>query len=196
MLGKAGTGNRIGSKIYRETHIKLTPNEPKTEAKDKGKQVKKLTWLQKMWAEVPNGKTKEWVKSVYTQETDWGDQGEMMWKQIVKDGGLEAIKKQTEETINEETIECGRSTEHLVKRHPEKADTNTYFTEFKIREQRYPSYMENNDYQLLNRKSAKDSIEKELYERMVKAAVKLNRIFPSVRGMTDAVCVVGASNTG
>ena len=28
---------------------------------------------------------------------------------------------------------------------------------------------------------------------MVKSAVKLNRIFPSVRGMTDAVCVVGAS---
>ena len=94
-----------------------------------------------MWAEVPDGETKEWVKSVYTQETDWGDQGEMMWKQIVKDGGLEAMKRQTGETIHEEMIECGRSTEHLVKRHPEKADTNTYFTEFKIRELRYPSYM-------------------------------------------------------
>ena len=81
----------------------------------------------------------------------------------------------------------------MVKRHPEKADTNTYFTEFKIRELRYLSYIENNDNQLLNSKSAKDDIEKELYKRMVKAAVKLNRIFPSVRGMTDAVCVVGAS---
>ena len=72
-------------------------------------------------------------------------------------------------------------------------DTSTFFTEFKIKEQRYPSYIENNDYQLLNSKTAKDDVERELYKRMVKAAVKINRIFPSVRGMTDAVCVVGAS---
>ena len=118
-----------------------------------------------MWAEVPEGETKEWVKGVYTQETDWGDQGEMMWKQIVKDGGLEAVKRQNGEAINKETIECRRSTEHLVKRHPEKAETNTFFTEFKIREQRYPSYMENNDYQLLNSKSARDDIPKRSYMR-------------------------------
>ena len=53
--------------------------------------------------------------------------------------------------------------------------------------------MENDEYHLLNNKSAKDSVEKDLYQRMVKAAVKLNRIFPSVRGMTDDVCVLGAS---
>ena len=32
-----------------------------------------------------------------------------------------------------------------------------------------------------------------MYTRVVKAAVKINKIFPSVRGMTDAVCVVGES---
>ena len=53
--------------------------------------------------------------------------------------------------------------------------------------------MENDEYYLLNNKSAQDNVEKELYQRMVKAAVKLNRIFPSVRGMTDDVRVLGAS---
>ena len=46
---------------------------------------------------------------------------------------------------------------------------------------------------MLNKKTAKNELEKELYTRMVKAAVKINKIFPSVRGMTDAVCVVGES---
>ena len=86
-----------------------------------------------MWAEVPEGETKEWVKGIYTQETDWGDQGEMMWKQLVKDGGLEAVKRQNGDASTKETIECGGSTEHLVKRHPEKAETNTFFAEFKIK---------------------------------------------------------------
>ena len=53
--------------------------------------------------------------------------------------------------------------------------------------------MENDEYYLLNNKSAQDNVEKDLYQRMVKAAVKLNRIFPSVRGMTDYVCVLGAT---
>ena len=139
---------RIGSKDptrgkpQRENHINERAKESNIETKSREKQVKKLTWLQKMWAEVPKGETKEWVKSVYTQETDWGDQGEMMWKQIVSDGGLEAMKRQTDESIHEGTIECGRSKEHLIKRHPDVADTSTFFTEFKIKEQRYPSYME------------------------------------------------------
>ena len=53
--------------------------------------------------------------------------------------------------------------------------------------------MESEEYHLLNNKSAHDNVEKELYQRMVKAAVKLNRIFPSVRGMTDDVCILGPS---
>merc|ERR1711942_114262 len=101
------------------------------------------------------------------------------------------MKRQPNETNYERTLECGRSTEHLIKRHPEMLDTSTFFTEFNIKEQRYPSYIENNEYHLLNGKTAKDDLEKELYKRMVKAAVKVNRIFPSVSGMTDSVCVVG-----
>ena len=130
---------------------------------------------------------------MYTQETDWGDQGEMMWKQIVRDGGLEGIKKQSDGRRDKEIIECRRSTKHLKKRYPAGVETNNFFTEFEIKKQRYPSYMENDEYHLLNNKSAKDSVEKDLYQRMVKAAVKLNRIFPLVRGMTDDVCVLEAS---
>ena len=44
------------------------------------------------------------VKSVYAQETDWKDQGEIMWKQIVKDGGLEEIKRQCNGTRDADTI--------------------------------------------------------------------------------------------
>ena len=53
--------------------------------------------------------------------------------------------------------------------------------------------MDNEDYHKLNGKTAKEQGEKELYKRMVKAAVRLHKIFPSVRGMTDAVCVLGES---
>ena len=80
-----------------------------------------------------------------------------------------------------------------MKDEPTVAETNTFYTEFKIKEQRYPSYIENKDYYMLNKKTAKDDLERELYGRMVKAAVKINKIFPSVRGMTDSVCVVGES---
>ena len=95
-----------------------------------------------MWAEVAEGETKDWVKSVYTQETDWGDHGEIMWKQIVKDGGLEEIKKQGDGTRDAEMIECRRSTKHLRKQHPTSLEMNNFFTEFEIKKQRYPSYME------------------------------------------------------
>ena len=45
----------------------MTPNEHKAEPKDKGKQVKKLTWLQKMWAEVPDSEKKRvGEKCLYT----------------------------------------------------------------------------------------------------------------------------------
>ena len=171
----------------------MKPEDTDEKVQIKEKQVKKLTWLQKMWAKVPEDGTKDWIKSVYTQETDWGDQSEMMWKQIMKDGDLEPMERQPNETSQEGTLESGRSTEHLIRREPKMVDTNTFYTEFKIKEQRYPSYIENNEYYLLNGKTAKDDVEKELYKRMVKAAVKINRIFPSVRGMTDAVCVVGGS---
>ena len=146
-----------------------------------------------MWEKVPEEGTKDWIRSVSPQETDWGDQSEMMWKQIMKDGNIEPMERQPNEDNREGTIESGRSTEHLIKKEPKVAETSTFFTEFKIKEQRYPSYIENNDYHLLNGRTAKDDLEKELYKRMVKSAVKINRIFPSVRGMTDAVCVVGGS---
>merc|ERR1711942_587897 len=64
-------------------------------------------------------------------------------------------------------------------------------TDYDIIEQKYRCYRENADYYPLNKRTAKDSLEKELYTRMVKAAVKINRIFPSVRGITDTVCVMG-----
>ena len=47
--------------------------------------------------------------------------------------------------------------------------------------------MDNEEYHRLNGKTAKDQAEKELYKRMVKAAVRLHKIFSSVRGMTNAV---------
>ena len=53
--------------------------------------------------------------------------------------------------------------------------------------------MDNEDYHRLNGKTARDERETELYKRMVKAAVRLHKIFPNVRGMTDAVCVLGES---
>ena len=61
-----------------------------------------------------------------------------------------------------------------MKKEPTLAETSTFYTEFKIKEQRYPSYIENKDYRLLNKRTAKDELEKELYTRMVKAAVKIN----------------------
>ena len=38
-----------------------------------------------------------------------------MWKQIVKDGGLEGIKRQNGVGKDKEIIECRRSTKHLKK---------------------------------------------------------------------------------
>ena len=127
----------------------------------KEKQVKKLTWLERMWAKVPEEGTKDWIKSVYTQETDWGDQSEMMWKQILQEGNIEPMERPPHEDSREEAIECGRSTRHLMKDEPTIAETNTFYTEFKIKEQRYPSYIENKDYHMLNKKTAKDELEKE-----------------------------------
>ena len=50
--------------------------------------------------------------------------------------------------------------------------------------------MDNENYHRLNGKTAKGETEKQLYKRMVKAAVRLHQMFPNVRGMTDAVCVL------
>ena len=143
---ETGSEDLTRGKPQRENHTIMKPEDPNEGTQGKEKQVKKLTWLQKMWAKVPEEGTKDWIRSVYTQETDWGDQGEMMWKQIVRDGGLEAMKRQPNETNYEGTLECGRSTEHLIKRHPEMMDTSTFFTEFRIKEQRYPSYIESISY--------------------------------------------------
>ena len=185
---ETGPEELAGGNPKHESHTQSDPGEVKKE-----KQVRKLTWLEKMWAKVPEEGTKDWIKSVYTQETDWGDQSEMMWKQILQEGNVEPIERHLEEDKREEIIESGRSTRHLMRKEHNVSETNAFYTEFKIKEQRYPSYIENQDYYLLNKKTAKDEIEKELYARMVKAAVKINKIFPSVRGMTDAVCVVGKS---
>ena len=130
---ETGSEPKTRGKVCQEESIKTSANDKETEGKDKRKPGKQLTWLQKMWAEVPEGEAKDWVKGVYTQETDWGDQGEMMWKQIVKDGGLEGIKRQNSGGKDKEIIECRRSTKHLKKRHPASVETNSFFTEFEIK---------------------------------------------------------------
>ena len=101
---ETGSKDPTRGKPQRENHTTMKPEDPNEEIKSKEKQVKKLTWLQKMWAKVPEVKTKDCVKSVYAQETDWGAQGEMIWKQIVKDGGMEAMKRQPNETNYEGTL--------------------------------------------------------------------------------------------
>ena len=65
--------------------------------------------------------------------------------------------------------------------------------EFKIKKQKYTPHMRNEEYLILNPKSAKDEAEKYLYGRMVRSAVRLNKMFPSVKDMTDEVCVLGQS---
>ena len=82
---ETGSEHKTRGNTCQEGSTKTRTNDEEQVDKDKRRSGKQLTWLQKMWAEVPEGESKDWVKSVYTQETDWGDQGEMMWKQIVKD---------------------------------------------------------------------------------------------------------------
>ena len=68
------------------------------------------------------------------------------------------IKKQDNDTRDAQTIECGKSTEHLRKQHPASLVMNNFFTEFEIKKQRYPSYMDSEEYHLLNNKSAQDDV--------------------------------------
>ena len=35
--------------------------------------IKPLTWLEKMWAKVPE-RQEDWIKSIKTQERPWGEQ--------------------------------------------------------------------------------------------------------------------------
>merc|ERR1711954_204249 len=105
---------------------------------------------------------------------------EMIGEQLFEDGDTEAIR----------SIKGDRLARYQVKEEFTMT-TNGIGTEYDMKEQRYTCYRENIDYHPLNRKTAKNEVEKELYTRMVKAAVRINKIFPSIRGITDSVCVMG-----
>ena len=171
----------------------LKKNEIADTGEDKEKTAKDLTWLQKMWAEIPKGSTKDWIKSIHTQETSWGDQGKLLWKQITQDGEIDKTVPKEKPKVEEGSIVTGPSTENLKIKYPKGHNSDNYFTNFEVKKQKYTYYMDNDNYHLLNSKSTEDDVEKQLYSRMVDAALHLNRIFPGIRGMTDQVCVLGES---
>ena len=127
-----------GGKSECENHTEVKSGDTKEE-----KQVKKPTWSERVWSRLAEEGTNEWNESIYTKETGEGDQLEMMGNQILQDKNIEPMERSRHENKREEIIECSRSTRYPMKDEPTVPETNTLHTEFKIKEQRYPSYIEN-----------------------------------------------------
>ena len=127
-----GRASKQDRETSNEDEIKDTVDEKKKNS------AKDLTWLQKMWAEIPKGSAKEWIKSIYTQETSWGDQGKLMWKQITLDGGIDKTAPKEKPKTEEASIVTGPSTENLKRRHPVGHNSDSYyFTNFEVKRQKY-----------------------------------------------------------
>ena len=108
------------------------------------------------------------------------------------------IKANLSLSLVEVEAELGNNTETQGqgnKQEQKKADGTNLGAKLKIKRQNYMPHTSNESYLMLNAKSAKDEAEKELYDRMVRAAVRLHKMLPSVRGMTDEVCVLGSQKT-
>ena len=172
---ETGSKDLTGGKSECENHVEIKAHDTKKE-----KQATSPTMSEKVCSGAEQEKGNEWNKNGETKERSERNEVEVIGEQLLEDRNTEAIG----------SMKGDRPARYQIKEELT-VTTNGICTEYDIKEQRYSCYRENIDYHPLNRKTAKNELEKELYTRMVKAAVRINKIFPSIRGITDAVCVMG-----
>ena len=59
--------------------------------------------------------------------------------------------------------------------------------EFKILKNKYVHHLENPDYEIIRRRNCATDIEQALFEHLLETGVKLQKLYPGVRGMASTV---------
>ena len=179
-------------------------------------QKRNLTWMETMWAMVPDN-VWEWAKNVITSPRTWGEDNSRKWRQIVDDATKRPLRLDEAGIMDEEfsltsehseaaqaiSTECAKvdPTRDGSKpaEPPPEVDCHKLcvekFMDQPILPQRYEDVRHDSDYISIGPQTIKDETEKQLYKRMVSAAVKLNKNHKNVRGMTSSAKVLGNLKT-
>merc|ERR1711867_211114 len=121
-------------------------------------------------------KQEDWVKTILTQERQWGDQHNMIWNHILKEADIVELMEPVTEQTSEEAVVAEKTCFASV------LEPRKIFDPLEIEANKYTRYNKNKDYMILRGSTCTTEHEKEIYERCKKAGIALKKTIPRNKG--------------